>query len=33
MIDQFLKDNVNDRTNEHGGSLRNHCRFALQLVD
>ncbi|XP_060673685.1 12-oxophytodienoate reductase 2-like [Ziziphus jujuba] len=33
IIDQFLKDTVNDRTDEYGGSLENRCRFALELVE
>ncbi|KAK8705761.1 hypothetical protein V6N13_049354 [Hibiscus sabdariffa] len=33
LIDQFLKDQVNDRTDEYGGSLENRCRFALQIVE
>ncbi|CAI9115097.1 OLC1v1015933C3 [Oldenlandia corymbosa var. corymbosa] len=33
LIDQFLKDQVNDRTDEYGGSLENRCRFALEIVD
>ncbi|KAJ4829192.1 hypothetical protein Tsubulata_050452, partial [Turnera subulata] len=32
LIDQFLKDKVNDRTDEYGGSLENRCRFPLQVV-
>ena len=32
MIDQFLKDHVNDRTDKYGGSLGNRCRFALEVV-
>ncbi|CAN1322688.1 12-oxophytodienoate reductase 1 [Linum perenne] len=32
LIDQFLKDQVNDRTDQYGGSLENRCRFALQVV-
>ncbi|XP_062225740.1 putative 12-oxophytodienoate reductase 11 [Phragmites australis] len=32
LIDQFLKDGVNDRTDEYGGSLANRCRFALEVV-
>ncbi|OMO83364.1 hypothetical protein CCACVL1_11413 [Corchorus capsularis] len=32
LIDQFLKDQVNDRTDEYGGSLENRCRFPLQVV-
>ncbi|KAL6874418.1 hypothetical protein ACP4OV_013438 [Aristida adscensionis] len=33
LIDQFLKDGVNDRTDEYGGSLANRCRFALEVVE
>lgn len=33
MIDQFLKDGVNDRTDQYGGSLENRCRFALEVVE
>lgn len=33
LIDQFLKDQVNDRTDEYGGSLENRCRFALEIVE
>lgn len=32
MLDQFLKDKVNDRDDEYGGSLENRCRFPLQVV-
>lgn len=32
LIDQFLKDHVNDRTDEYGGSLENRCRFPLEVV-
>ncbi|TVU14266.1 hypothetical protein EJB05_37725, partial [Eragrostis curvula] len=32
LIDQFLKDQVNDRTYTYGGSLENRCRFALEIV-
>ncbi|CAI0421663.1 unnamed protein product [Linum tenue] len=32
LIDQFMKDEVNDRTDEYGGSLENRCRFALEIV-
>ncbi|KAG6591216.1 12-oxophytodienoate reductase 2, partial [Cucurbita argyrosperma subsp. sororia] len=33
LIDQFLKDQVNDRRDdEYGGSLENRCRFALEVV-
>ncbi|KAL2529323.1 12-oxophytodienoate reductase 2 [Forsythia ovata] len=33
LIDQFLKDQINDRTDEYGGSLENRCRFALELIE
>ncbi|PSS31182.1 12-oxophytodienoate reductase 2, N-terminally processed like [Actinidia chinensis var. chinensis] len=32
LIDQFMKDQVNDRIDEYGGSLENRCRFALEVV-
>lgn len=33
IIEQFLKDSANDRTDEYGGSIENRCRFALEVVD
>ncbi|KAK1437969.1 hypothetical protein QVD17_03770 [Tagetes erecta] len=33
LIDQFLKDQVNDRNDEYGGSLENRCKFALEVVE
>ncbi|EXB88216.1 Putative 12-oxophytodienoate reductase 11 [Morus notabilis] len=33
LIDQFLKDQVNDRKDKYGGSLENRCRFALEVVE
>ncbi|CAF2260348.1 BnaA08g26450D [Brassica napus] len=33
LIDQFMKDTVNDRTDFYGGSLENRCRFALEVVE
>nr|WCQ76799.1 OPR3-5 [Salvia miltiorrhiza] len=33
LIDQFLKDNVNDRTDQYGGSLVNRCRFAHEIIE
>uniref|UniRef100_A0A5B7A3E5 Putative 12-oxophytodienoate reductase 2-like n=1 Tax=Davidia involucrata TaxID=16924 RepID=A0A5B7A3E5_DAVIN len=33
LIDQFMKDQINDRTDEYGGSLENRCRFALEIVE
>ncbi|GMH18102.1 hypothetical protein Nepgr_019943 [Nepenthes gracilis] len=32
IIDQFLKDTINDRTDEYGGSLENRCRFLMEIV-
>nr|QHA94738.1 12-oxo-phytodienoic acid reductase [Saccharum hybrid cultivar] len=33
LLEQFMKDSVNDRTDKYGGSIQNHCRFALEVVD
>ncbi|RZC51469.1 hypothetical protein C5167_019894 [Papaver somniferum] len=32
LIDQFMKDQVNDRTDEYGGTLEKRCRFGLDIV-
>eukprot|EP00257_Ricinus_communis_P019128 XP_015578031.2 12-oxophytodienoate reductase 3 [Ricinus communis] len=32
IIDQFLKDGINDRMDEYGGSIENRCRFMMQVV-
>jgi 12-oxophytodienoic acid reductase len=32
LIDQFLKNGVNDRTDAYGGSLENRCRFAAEVI-
>ncbi|KAH9307302.1 hypothetical protein KI387_035213 [Taxus chinensis] len=32
LIDQFLKDSINDRTDEYGGTIHNRCRFLLQTL-
>ncbi|GFQ00585.1 putative 12-oxophytodienoate reductase 11 [Phtheirospermum japonicum] len=32
LIEQFLKDQVNDRTDEYGSTLENRCKFALEIV-
>ncbi|KAI0362489.1 FMN-linked oxidoreductase [Trametes cingulata] len=32
LIDQFLQDVSNVRTDEYGGTLENRCRFALEVV-
>jgi N-ethylmaleimide reductase len=33
LIDQFLRDGANKRTDSYGGSVENRCRFALEVVD
>jgi NADPH2 dehydrogenase len=33
LIDQFLQDVSNSRTDEYGGSVENRSRFALEIVD
>ncbi|WP_026607977.1 alkene reductase [Methylocapsa acidiphila] len=33
LIDQFLKDGVNRRTDAYGGPVENRARFALEVVD
>ncbi|EPS70691.1 hypothetical protein M569_04067, partial [Genlisea aurea] len=33
LIDQFLKDGINDRDDEYGGSVDNRCRFLIQVVE
>ena len=33
LIDQFLRDSVNDRTDGYGGSLAARARFLLEIVD
>ena len=32
LLEQFMKDSVNDRTDEYGGNLENRCRFPLEVV-
>ena len=32
LVDQFLQDVTNKRTDEYGGSVENRCRFALQAL-
>ncbi|KAL3535533.1 hypothetical protein ACH5RR_003994 [Cinchona calisaya] len=32
LIDQFLKDGINDRKDEYGGSVANRCKFIMQVV-
>ena len=33
LIDQFLRDSTNKRTDQYGGSIENRTRFALEVVD
>ncbi|KAF8023430.1 hypothetical protein BT93_F0820 [Corymbia citriodora subsp. variegata] len=32
LIDQFLKDSINDRMDEFGGSIENRCRFLMEIL-
>ncbi|KAG0605797.1 hypothetical protein M758_9G088200 [Ceratodon purpureus] len=32
LIDQFIKDNTNDRTDYYGGSMPNRCRLLLEIT-
>ncbi|KAI4380797.1 hypothetical protein MLD38_006945 [Melastoma candidum] len=32
LIDQFLKEFINDRTDMYGGSTENRCRFLLEIL-
>ncbi|KAJ3981636.1 hypothetical protein F5890DRAFT_1575016 [Lentinula detonsa] len=33
LVDQFLQDVSNDRTDEYGGSIENRARFGLEVMD
>jgi N-ethylmaleimide reductase len=33
LIDQFLKDGTNQRTDQYGGSIENRARFLMEVVD
>lgn len=33
LIDQFLRDGANQRTDEYGGTVENRARFLLEIVD
>ncbi|KAJ0085850.1 hypothetical protein Patl1_07604 [Pistacia atlantica] len=33
LIEQFMKDQVNDRIDQYGGSPEERCRFALEIVE
>jgi 2,4-dienoyl-CoA reductase-like NADH-dependent reductase (Old Yellow Enzyme family) len=32
LLDQFLHDNVNTRTDDYGGSIEKRCRFPLEVI-
>ncbi|BDD63672.1 hypothetical protein MPDQ_000590 [Monascus purpureus] len=32
LPDQFLNDNINQRTDEYGGNIENRCRFPLDII-
>ncbi|XBI08348.1 hypothetical protein VPH35_136094 [Triticum aestivum] len=33
LLEQFMKDSSNDRTDGYGGSLENRFRFAVEVID
>lgn len=33
LLDQFIRDNINVRTDEFGGSIENRCKFPLMVLD
>lgn len=33
LLDQFINDNSNKRTDKYGGSLENRCRLTLEVLD
>lgn len=33
MVDTFLRDSSNHRTDEYGGSIENRSRFCLEVMD
>jgi len=33
LLDQFLSDSVNDRTDDYGGSIENRSRLLLEVID
>ncbi|EGV61711.1 12-oxophytodienoate reductase [Yamadazyma tenuis] len=33
LLDQFIEDNINTRTDEFGGSIENRCKFPLMVLD
>ncbi|XP_066373382.1 putative 12-oxophytodienoate reductase 4 [Miscanthus floridulus] len=33
LLEQLMKDSANDRDDEYDGSLKNRCRFTVEVVD
>ncbi len=33
VLEEFIKDSSNKRTDEYGGSEANRCRFVLEVVE
>lgn len=33
LVDEFLQDNSNVRTDQYGGSIENRCRFPLEVIN
>ena len=33
LVDQFLRDGTNKRTDKYGGSIENRSRFCLEVID
>uniref|UniRef100_A0A7C9E728 12-oxophytodienoate reductase n=1 Tax=Opuntia streptacantha TaxID=393608 RepID=A0A7C9E728_OPUST len=33
LIDQFLNDGINDRTDDYGGAPENRCKFLVQILE
>jgi len=33
LIEEFLKSETNQRTDEYGGSIENRCRFAIEVME
>jgi len=33
LLDQFMKDSINNRIDQYGGTLENRCRFPLEVVE
>lgn len=33
LLDQFMKDGINDRKDKYGGSVENRCSFPLEVVE